>query len=118
MPKNLDDAINDIIEIVRSSTGSQSDPWMEIVKHCESPGMIYGEYCKPIERAIKKYLDEIRDEDKRSIWLDTEIGLMNWDEAEDTDIGSIEMDLEVALFSEVMDQAFFEAKCERNSERG
>lgn len=111
MPKTLFDAIQDIIKIVRSSSGNQSDPWMEIIKNCKPPGMIEHQYCEPVEQAIEKYISEIGEEDKRSIWLDTETGQMNWEDADNIHIGSIEMELREELFFEIMNEAFFEAKC-------
>jgi hypothetical protein len=111
MPKTLFDATQDIIKIVRSSSGSQSDPWLEIVKNCKPPGMIEHQYCEPVEQAIEKYISEIADEDKRSIWLDTETGQMNREDAENSLIGSIEMELREELFFEIMNEAFFEAEC-------
>lgn len=111
MPKTLFDATQDIINIVRSSSGGQSDPWLEIVKNCKPPGMIEHQYCEPVEQAIKKYISEIADEDKRSIWLDTETGQMDWEDAENIHIGSIEMGLREELFFEIMEQAFDEAEC-------
>jgi len=76
MTKTLSDAINDIKEMVRSSTSGQGDPWLEIVNHCEPPGMVDMSYCEPVEEAVKKYISGISDDDKRSIWLGTEIGQM------------------------------------------
>jgi hypothetical protein len=111
MPKTLFDATQDIINAIRSSSGSQSDPWMEIIENCKPPGMIEHQYCEPVEQAIKKYISEIGDEDKRSIWLDTETGQMNWEDAENSLIGSIEMELREELFFEIMNEAFFEAEC-------
>ncbi len=40
MPKTLFDATQDIINIVRSSSGSQSDPWLEMVKNGKPPSII------------------------------------------------------------------------------
>ena len=117
MPKTLFDATQDIIKIVRSSSGSQSDPWLEIVKNCKPPGMIEHQYCEPVEQAIEKYISEIADEDKRSIWLDTETGQMNREDAENSLIGSIEMELREELFFEIMNEAFFEAECKNTPER-
>jgi hypothetical protein len=111
MPKNLFDATQDIINIVRSSSGNQSDSWREIVKNCKPPGMIEHQYCEPVEQAIKKYISEIAEEDKHSIWLDTETGQMNREDAENSLIGSIEMELREELFFEIMNEAFFEAEC-------
>ncbi|MGD2091659.1 MAG: hypothetical protein PVH61_36130 [Candidatus Aminicenantes bacterium] len=111
MPKTLFEATQDIINIVRSSSGSQSDPWLDIVKNRKPPGMIEHQYCEPVEQAIKKYISEIGEEDKRSIWLDTETGQMNWEDAENSLIGSIEMELKEELFFEIMVQAFYEAEC-------
>jgi hypothetical protein len=68
-------------------------------------------YCEPVEQAIKKYISEIGEEDKRSIWLDTETGQMDWEDAENIHIGSIEMGLREELFFEIMEQAFDEAEC-------
>ena len=93
MPKTLFDATQDIINIVRSSSGSQSDPWLEMVKNCKPPGMIEQQYLEPVEQAIETYISEIAEEDKRSIWLDTETGQMNWEDTENSLIGSIEMEL-------------------------
>ena len=73
--------------------------------------MIEHQYCEPVEQAIKKYISEIGEEDKRSIWLDTETGQMNWEDAENSLIDSIEMELKEELFFEIMDQAFYEAEC-------
>ena len=109
MPKVLFDAPQDIIKIIRSSSKSQSDPWMEIVKQCKPPGMIEHQYCTPVEQAIERYISEIGEEDKRSIWLDTETGQMNWQDAENIHIGSIEMELREELFQEIMDLAFYAA---------
>jgi hypothetical protein len=109
MPKTLFDAAQDIIVIVRFSSKSQSDPWMEIVKQCKPPGMIEHQYCTPVEKAIEKYISEIGEEDKRSIWLDKETGQMNWQDAENSHIGSIELELREELFFETMDQAFHNA---------
>ena len=67
MAKTLFDAINDIIEMVRSSTAGQRDTWLEIVKHCEPPGMIAASYCEPVEEAVGKFISGINGEDKRSI---------------------------------------------------
>jgi len=117
MPKTLLDATQDIINIVRSSSGSQSNPWLEMVKNCKPPGMIEHQYLEPVEQAIEKYILEISDEDKRSIWLDTETGQMNWEDAENSLIGSIEMELREELFFEIMNQAFFEAECKNTTSR-
>ena len=38
--------------------------------------MIDASYCEPVEEAVGKYISEISDEDKRNIWLGTEIGQM------------------------------------------
>jgi len=111
MPKNLFDATQDIINIVRSSSGNQSDSWREIVKNCKPPGMIEHQYCDPVEQAIEKYISEIAEKDKHSIWLDTETGQMNWEDAENIHIGSIEMELREELFFEIMNEAFFVAEC-------
>ncbi|NIR06610.1 MAG: hypothetical protein GTN82_14410 [Candidatus Aminicenantes bacterium] len=111
MTKSLFDAVQDIIEIVRSSSGSQSDPWKEIVNQCKPPGVIDANYCTPVEKAIEAYISEIGEEDKREIWTETEVGQMHLHEAESIHIGSIEMDLSVALLQEVMHQAFYEAGC-------
>lgn len=111
MPKNLFEATQDIINIVRSLSGSRLDAWMEIVKNCKPPGMIEHQYCQPVEQAIEKYISEIGEEDKRSIWLDTETGQMNWEDAENSLIGSIEMELREELFFEIMNEAFFKAEC-------
>ena len=109
MTKTLSDAINDIKEMVRSSTSGQGDPWLEIVNHCEPPGMVDMSYCEPVEEAVKKYISGISDDDKRSIWLGTEIGQMKEDEVDDIYIDSIAMDLQELLFEEVIHRAFFEA---------
>ena len=109
MAQTLCDAINDIIENIRSSSTGQTDPWLEIVKQCKPPGMIDASYCEPVEEAVKKYISDISDEDKRNIWLDTEIGQMEQDTVEDIHITSIEMDLRELLFEEVIHQAFLEA---------
>ena len=101
MAKILFDAINDIREMVRSSTAGQADPWLEIFKQCKPPGMMDASYCEPVEDAVGKYILGISDEDKRSIWLGTEIGQMEQDEVEDIYIPSIEMDLSVLLLEEV-----------------
>jgi hypothetical protein len=114
MPRSLFDAIDDIIEIIRFSSDSRPDPWAEIVNHCEPIGIIDDKYCKPVEQAVEKYLSRIREKDKRNIWLDTEAGQMEQDEIENIPIESIEMDLGVELFSEVMRQAFSEAEFNRN----
>ena len=111
MPKSLFDAIQDIINIVRSSSGSQSDPWLAMVKNCKPPGMIEHQYLEPVEQAIEKYISKIGEEDKRSIWLDTETGQMNCEDSENIHIGSIEMELREELFYEIINEAFFEAEC-------
>ena len=77
-----------------------------VVSNFEPSGVISHIFCEPVEKMIEHYIRNQSEEDKRSIWSDTEAGMMD-EQHEDyeTDIQSIEMDLEVALFEGFMEQA-------------
>ncbi len=112
MSTNLNKAVEEIISLVSKDTKtstSDSNAWDKIVKNVDPNGTVLHMFTLPVENAIRQYLSNMKDEDKRSIWRETEIG-QDAGSDEEYLISSIEMDLQEELFEQVIVIAFEESE--------
>jgi hypothetical protein len=88
-----------------STSSTSANAWEELVSHVDPRGMVLYGFALPVEKAVLKHLANITDEDKRSIWRETEAGQKSEND-EEYFISTIEMYLQEELFAQVMDIAF------------
>ncbi len=108
MSTDLNKAVEEIISLMAKDTNTfstNSNAWDELVYNIDPNGGVPHKFTLPVENAVKKQLSNMTDEDKRSIWKETEIG-QEAGNAEGYLIYSIEMDLQEELFQQVIDIAF------------
>ncbi len=111
MSTSLYSAIEQVINLMNKCSNGlyvERNAWDELVKNFSSEGTIAHEYTEPVRDAIRMLLEKISEENKRTIWSDSEAG-MNSKLCDGIHISGIEMDLEEELFSEVIDLAFEQA---------
>jgi len=104
---NLYKAVEEIISLMSKDTNSSStdsNAWDELVYNIDPNGGVPHQFTLPIEKAVKKHLSNMTDEDKRLIWKETEIGQGSG--SDEVLIPSIEMDLQEELFEQVIEIAF------------
>ena len=110
MAKDLGIALWDLTDILSGCPGEAGgDIWSQLVRHCID-GTVDQRFVTPVQRQIPKYIGSLSDADKRSIWSETETGVMNGSDATEWMIEDVEMDLENELLAGVLDQAFREAE--------
>jgi hypothetical protein len=112
MSKTLIDAVWDIEdELMKIPFTKNKSVWEGIINEIKKKRTIAYKYIEIIEAEISKYLKTLKDEDKKSIYRETETCMLNQDEDEIElyTVDSIEMDLENELLSELIDNAYEEA---------
>ena len=110
MAKDLGIALWDLTDILSGCPGDAGgDIWSELVRHCIG-GTVDQRFVTPVEQQIPKYIEKLSDADKRSIWSETETGVMNGSDATEWMIEDVEIDLENELLAALLDQAFREAQ--------
>ncbi|MFQ5639434.1 MAG: hypothetical protein ACE5IR_15725 [bacterium] len=92
-----------------NTSSTNANAWEELVSNVDPKGTVLYKFTLPVENAVRKHLSNITDEDKRSIWYETEIGQKSGND-EEYFISSIEMDLQEELFAQVIDIAFEESE--------
>ncbi len=109
MSTNFYKAVEEIISLMSKDTNSSftdSNAWDELVYNIDPNGTVPHKFTLPVEKAVKKHLSNMTDEDKRSIWKETEIGQGPGSGEGFFLISSIEMDLQEELFEQVIEIAF------------
>jgi hypothetical protein len=110
MAKYLGMALWDLTDILSGCpVEAGGDVWSQLVRHCID-GTVDQTFVTPVEHQIPKYIENLSDADKRSIWAETETGVMNGSDATGWMIEDVEMDLENELLAALLDQAFREAQ--------
>ena len=110
MTKDLAIALWDLTDVLSGCPGEAGgDIWSQLVRHC-TDGTVDQRFVTPVEQQIPKYIGILSDADKRSIWSETETGVMNGSDATEWMIEDVEMDLENELLAALLDQAFREAE--------
>ena len=110
MAKDLSIALWDLTDILSGSPDEiGGNIWGQLVRH-SGDGMVEQKFVTPVEQQIPKYIGTLSDADKRSIWSETETGVMNGADATEWMIEDVEMDLENELLAGLLDQAFREAQ--------
>jgi len=110
MPKDIGIAVWDLMDILSgcpADTGGNI--WSQLVRHSVD-GTVEQKFVSPVEQQIPKYIGSLSDADKRSIWSETETGVVNGSDASQWMIEDVEMDLENELLAALLDQAFREAE--------
>ncbi len=109
MSTNLYKAVEEIISLMSKDTNSSfadSNAWDKLVYNIDPNGTVPHKFTLSVEKAVKKHLSNMTDEDKRSIWKETEIGQGPGSDEGFFLISSIEMDLHEELFEQVIEIAF------------
>ena len=97
--------VEQMMESLPSSTGGNA--WATLLAHCKEDGTVSQKYVDPLEKVvIPKFLSSLNEETKRELWQQTEVGMMESGGGSDIMLGSIELDLEVALFEAMLERAF------------
>jgi hypothetical protein len=92
-----------------NTSSTNANAWEELVSNIDPNGAVLYKFTLPVENAVLKHLSNITDEDKRSIWRETEAG-QKAEGDEEYVISTIEMYLQEELFAQVMDIAFEESE--------
>ncbi len=77
MSTNIYKVVEEIISLMAKDTNtssSNSNTWDELVHSINPNGTVPHKFTLPVENAVKKYLSNMTDEDKKLIWKETEIG--------------------------------------------
>ena len=110
MAKDFGTALWDLTDILSGCTDDAGgDIWSQLVRH-SADGTVDQRFVTPVEQQIPKYIGSLSDTDKRSIWSETETGVMNGADATEWMIEDVEMDLENEILAALLDQAFREAQ--------
>ena len=118
MSRSLLEAVWDIEDVLMKIPFTKSKSksvWDYIITEIKKKETIDYKYIEIVEVEISKYLKKITEEDKKSIYRETETFMINQDEDEIElyTIDSIETDLENELLAEIIDEAYDEARSDK-----
>ena len=120
MSIHLHEVIHDIIEDLKRKPcpeNSSINVWTAIIAQIAERDSFDGSYCNIIQSLIKSSVAKLDDDDKISIWKETETGLNSDIEAQYFPIDQISLDLEEELLDAITHYAWNEAE-EENHNKG